>query len=259
MVIVVASDQHLGYVNSDKAAFNGLLDELAVEKNITDLVLLGDVVDMWRRDASGVFLEDKDTLDKIAVLQAKMKVHYIGGNHDFHVLKLKNHSYPFQFMDQLSIPDGNFTYKFLHGWEFDDLQQPPMMEALCRVMSDEAGSFESGAWAELTRDWSDAEYFFRSIFRKQAIRSRAELIQQPPETRLKSGLSDVEKKAISSVKPDEVLIFGHTHHPFINSKGNVANCGSWVTDAPVHNTYVRLEDGKPRLFVFGGKEITERL
>jgi UDP-2,3-diacylglucosamine pyrophosphatase LpxH len=259
MVIIAASDQHLGYVNSDKAAFNGLLDALATEKSVTDLVLLGDVMDMWRRDASGVFLENKDTLDKIAVLPERLKVHYIAGNHDYHVLKLKNHGYLFQFVNDLSIPDGNYTYKFLHGWEFDDLQQPPLMEALCRVMSDQAGDFESGVWAQLTRDWSDAEYFFHSIFRKRAIRRRAELLQQPPESRLQSGLSNVERKAIASVKPGEVFVFGHTHHPFVNTKGNVVNCGSWVTDAPVHNTYVRLEAGKPRLFVFGGKEITERV
>jgi predicted phosphodiesterase len=76
---------------------------------------------------------------------------------------------------------------------------------------------------------------------------------------LKSGPSDVERKAIASKKTGEILAFGHTHHPFINTKGNVANCGSWVTDAPVHSTYVKLEAGKPRLFVFGGKEITERV
>ena len=161
MVVFVASDQHIGYANSDKTAFNGFLDSLATEPNITDLVLLGDVMDMWRRDASGVFLENKDVLDKIAVLQKRMQVHYIAGNHDFHVLELKNHGYPFQFVNGLSIPDGDTTYKFLHGWQFDELQQPPLMEALCRVMSDEVGNFESGVWAQLTRDWSDAGYFFR--------------------------------------------------------------------------------------------------
>jgi hypothetical protein len=31
-----------------------------------------------------------------------------------------------------------------------------------------------------------------------------------------------------------------------------------VTTAPIHNTYVRLEGGKPRLLVFEGQEITER-
>ena len=50
-----------------------------------------------------------------------------------------------------------------------------------------------------------------------------------------------------------------THHPFINTKEDLVNSGSWVNDASPHNTYVVLEGGKPRLFVFGGGEILKRL
>jgi hypothetical protein len=44
----------------------------------------------------------------------------------------------------------------------------------------------------------------------------------------------------------------------VNKAENLANTGSWVTGSPIHNTYVRIEGGKPRLFVFEGAEITER-
>jgi predicted phosphodiesterase len=54
------------------------------------------------------------------------------------------------------------------------------------------------------------------------------------------------------------LVFGHTHRPFVNTSENVINTGSWVTDAPVHNTYVRIDAGRPRLYVYGGSEITQR-
>ena len=53
-------------------------------------------------------------------------------------------------------------------------------------------------------------------------------------------------------------MFGHTHRPLVNKAENVANTGSWITTAPIHNTYARLEGGKPKLFVFEGEEITER-
>lgn len=259
LVIVVTSDQHLGYENSDKKAFNLFLDQLLTEDGVTDFVLLGDVVDMWRRDASGVFLESKDVLTRVTALQKKMRVHYVAGNHDFHVLKLQNHSYPFTFLKNLSLTEASFKYRFLHGYEFDSLQREPLMEALCRVLSDGAGEFESGAWATITREWSDLKYFFSSIFRKRAISRTVEKLQQIPELRLKDSLTQVEKLACSNAQPGEVLIFGHTHRPFVNKSENVVNSGSWVTDAPVHNTYVRLEGGKPRLFVFGGGEITERI
>jgi len=68
----------------------------------------------------------------------------------------------------------------------------------------------------------------------------------------------VEKKARSSVQAKEILVFGHTHRPFINDAENLVNVGSWVTTVPVHNTFLRLEEGKPRLFVFEGTEITDR-
>jgi len=257
----VLSDVHLGYEHSDKASFNRFLDRIQQDaEGTTDIVLLGDIVDMWRRDSSGVFLENWDTLQKIMILQSNMRVHYVAGNHDFHVLKLQNHSYPFEFVPKLSLTDGEYKYTFIHGYEFDPLQDAMMMEALCRVMSDEVGSFESGAWATLTRDWSDFQYFLSTLLlRKREKRELAEKIQVNPEVRLKETVQGIERRVCSTVQQGEVLVFGHTHRPFINKSENVANCGSWVTDSTVHNTFVELSEGKPKLFVFEGKEIKERI
>ena len=36
------------------------------------------------------------------------------------------------------------------------------------------------------------------------------------------------------------------------------NTGSWVKEGNPHNTFVVLKGGRPRLFVYGGKEITDR-
>lgn len=259
MKVVIASDQHLGYANSDKRSFSAFLGQLSEDKEVTDLVLLGDVVDMWRRDASGVFLENWDIISKIHDLGQKMTVYYIAGNHDYHVLSLINHDYPFKFLQDLVLTDGQHKYRFKHGWEFDPAQKIPFMEALCRVMSDQAGDFESGAWATLTREWTDFQYWLRSFLDKNNIRQSITDLQLPPEQRLKDTIGAIEGSACSSVRPGEVLIFGHTHRPFVNTTETAVNSGSWVTDAPVHNTYVELSNGKPRLFQFGGREITERI
>jgi predicted phosphodiesterase len=220
---------------------------------------MGDVVDMWRRDASGVFLENMDTFEKIASLAETVEVHYVAGNHDYHVLRLEDHHYPFDFVESLSFSEDGRRYRFVHGHQFDAMQQPPMMEALCRTMSDETGSFESGAWAMLTRDWGDLRYFFSTIFQKGGIKKKMEQLQLPPGIRLSGKLSDVESLACLSRAPDEVLAFGHTHRAFVNKAGTVANAGCWVKDEPVSNTYVRLGPEGPRLFVFGGKEILDRV
>ena len=96
MKVVVTSDHHLGYANADKTAFNAFLDNLSQESDVTHMVLLGDVVDMWRRDAAGVFLEQHDTVAKLLALKSKgVQVFYVAGNHDYHVLDLHNPAYPF--------------------------------------------------------------------------------------------------------------------------------------------------------------------
>ena len=71
MAIIVVSDQHLGTETADKDAFNLFLDGLQSDSSLTDLVLLGDVVDKCGRDSSGIFLENKDALDRIITLQKK--------------------------------------------------------------------------------------------------------------------------------------------------------------------------------------------
>ena len=98
MAIIVVSDLHLGFDTSDKTAFIRFLGKLQSDPSVTDLVFLGDIVDMWRRDSSGIFLENHDVLDLIIDLQKKIRVYYVAGNHDFHVRKLQGIGYPINFI-----------------------------------------------------------------------------------------------------------------------------------------------------------------
>jgi UDP-2,3-diacylglucosamine pyrophosphatase LpxH len=258
MKVVVTSDQHLGYANADKTAFNAFLDNLSQRSDVTHFVLLGDVVDMWRRDASGVFLEHHDTVTKLLTLKSKgVQIFYVAGNHDYHVLDLTNPAYPVKFLKELTLTDGPVTYRLVHGYEFDPEQKTPFMAFLCRVMSDQGGAFESNLWV----DFHSAKTILSKMepsFIKADLAKVAQRLHQRPEDRLKESLNKINLTACKEVKPGEVLIFGHTHVPFINKTENVANTGSWVKDAAITNTYVELSGGKPRLFVFGGQEITER-
>ncbi|MGP8070480.1 MAG: UDP-2,3-diacylglucosamine diphosphatase [Candidatus Bathyarchaeia archaeon] len=258
MKVVVTSDQHLGYANADKTSFNAFLDNLSQQGDVTHLVLLGDVVDMWRRDASGVFLEHHDTVAKLLNLKSKgVQVFYVAGNHDYHVLDLHNPAYPLQFSKELNLTDGPITYRLVHGYEFDPEQKEPLMAFLCRVMSDTGGAFESNLWV----DFNSANTILSKMepsFVKADLAKVTERLHQRPEDRLKGTINKINSTACNAVKPGEVLVFGHTHVPFINKAENVANTGSWVKDSNPYNTYVELTDGKPRLFVFGGQEITER-
>ena len=215
---------------------------------------------MWRRDAAGVFLEAHDTIEKILALKSKgVQVFYVAGNHDYHVVDLDNSKYPIQFSKELSLNDGPVTYRFVHGYEFDPEQKYPFMAFLCRVMSDQGGALENHLWT----DFNSLNNIFSKMepsFLRADIGAIAGRLQRRPEDRLQGSLEKINSTACKEVKSGEVLIFGHTHVPFVNKAENVANTGSWVKDSNPYDTYVELADGKPRLFIFGPpkKEITER-
>jgi UDP-2,3-diacylglucosamine pyrophosphatase LpxH len=158
------------------------------------------------------------------------------------------------------LNDGPVTYRFVHGYEFDPEQKVPFMAFLCRVMSDTGGALESHLWT----DFNSLNNIFSKIepsFVKADIAAIAEKLQRRPEDRLKESLNHINSTACQQAKPGEVLIFGHTHVPFVNKAENVANTGSWVRDSKPYDTYVELTSGKPRLFIFGThkQEITERI
>jgi len=266
---IVVSDVHLGSEKCDKAAFNAFLSSLHEDQEVTDLVLLGDLMDMWRRDASGVFFENMDTVEIIKGLQKKLKMHCVVGNHDYHLRKLKNRAphyhYPFEFKETLELKDGDHSYRFMHGHEFEygnELRyMEPIMEILCHVMSDSEGVEEDELWVYLARKLGDLQYsILGHPAEKEGVATRIKSLKDGPEVRIKEKLEDIERRALDEIrnKPGQLLIFGHTHHPFINSDENLINVGSWVTDASPHNTYLELKAGKPRLFAFRGKEIVDR-
>jgi UDP-2,3-diacylglucosamine pyrophosphatase LpxH len=267
--IIVVSDVHLGSEDSDKTSFNAFLTSLREDETVTDLVLLGDIVDMWRRDASGVFLENMDTVEILVGLKERMKVHWLAGNHDYHLMKLRNQSYyhyPFEFLETLDLVDGEQTYHFMHGYEFEYGKElpylRPVLELLCHVMSDAEGVPEDHLWVDITKLLGDLHYtaFVHHLEGKDTVVTHQSL-HESPAVRLLDKLEKLETRAYDEVrnKPGHMLIFGHTHHPFINTNENLVNTGSWVTEALLHNTYVVIENGKPRLFIYNGEEITERI
>ncbi len=266
---MVVSDVHLGSAKCDRVSFNEFLISLKDDPSLTDLVLLGDIVDMWRRDASGVFLENMETVQIIKDLQVKIRVHWVAGNHDYHLLKLKNRAphyrYPFEFKRELEIKEVGRTIRFMHGYEFEyghELRiMRPTLDILCHFLSDYDGVGEEKLWTYLRRKFLDLHYTVFTQHLERRLKRLPRSLNDGPEQRLaENRLEVVEKRAYVEVKgkTDQLLVFGHTHHAFINKSEDLVNTGSWVTESKIHNTYVVLENGKPRLFVYGKGEILER-
>lgn len=255
MTVIVVSDTHLGYERSNAADFFDFLNYLDSRSDVKTLVILGDFVDMWRRDVSGLFLEVEKITHKLLELGKKIELVFVAGNHDYHLLQLKGNQYPFKFEESKIIAATQTThYKLKHGYEYDLAQNKLVMEALCHNLSNELG-----------QDRSKIYDFFMEI--KDAILHLLGLhggsegylahLMAIPETRLAKTLPDIEKRASEDIRQNEILVFGHTHRAFVSADGRLANSGCWVGDASIQNTFVELDGERVRLFQFSKGAIVE--
>ena len=66
-------------------------------------------------------------------------------------------------------------------------------------------------------------------------------------------ITDVERAAFEDLHENEILVFGHTHRPFVRQDGRIINTGCWVSDSTNPNTFAELDDGQVKLFKFLNK------
>jgi UDP-2,3-diacylglucosamine pyrophosphatase LpxH len=274
MVILAVSDVHIGYEKANVEEFNRFLMAVSCRTDVSRLVILGDLIDMWRRDVSGLFLENRRTIELLLELKRKIAVNYIVGNHDYHLRKLVGESYPLKFerAKHYCIRDtsGEVTYVFKHGWEFDFEQCPPVMEYLCMNLSNNPGVIRSGFWGWITSHHNASKCVTKAI--KANVKGRYNFftrknhrtlylssLQTPASQRQSHGFTVVETIARDSLKPGEVLVFGHTHRPLVSEDRRLVNTGSWVNEGEIANTYVELDGRKVRLMQFGVGDITDKM
>jgi UDP-2,3-diacylglucosamine pyrophosphatase LpxH len=147
--IIGFSDVHLGYDQTDYDHFTEFLQGLQNRDDLADVVIVGDLIDLWRRDVVGLEFALSRYMEELKILQKKVNVHYVIGNHDFHVGSLKNHDYPFATQSSVTIERFGYTLHFLHGHQCDPLQNilgPETSEILCWTMSDDIGEWKSKLW-----------------------------------------------------------------------------------------------------------------
>ncbi len=257
-MIIAVSDVHLGCEGSHRDAFMDFLS-LCDSTDVDHLVLLGDIMDFWRCNNAQVIVESSDVLERIEGLKAK-KTHYVIGNHDYSLLcrsKRYEHSYQFPVCQSLRLSDDDARLFFTHGYELEVLAnfEPLSVEAyekFCERMcytEDIFGEYASNLW-----NWIENRR--ESWWRYRAIKTGR---RNPDyEDRIRRLALSGGKDVPLGIRPDEKLIFGHTHDPFVSQDNFVANTGSWVSgprESPgiPKNTYIKIIDGKLELKTFDGK------
>ncbi len=270
-MIVSISDTHLGYDEADRTAFTGFLDYLQDDLEPDHLVLNGDIEDLWRRDIRTVTRDDYDVFSQLEELEeAGTDVHYVLGNHDWyarHDTEAGTETYyTTDYVEELEIEEGDGTYTFLHGHQFDPVQQEPYFDLLARVTDDALGEGFDRTW-EVYNQVDDLGEAVRTTIRIAYDRltggNRREELQEEltamDRCQVSCDLDAEMEEAVSYRKSKETdgLVFGHTHVAAATEELDVVNSGAWLDG---EYTYVVIED-EPRLMVWNDgrpDDVTER-
>ncbi|MGY5863754.1 MAG: hypothetical protein RTV41_04070 [Candidatus Thorarchaeota archaeon] len=130
-MIIAVSDLHLGSPQSNKTGFQDLIREFLQpnQSDISHLILLGDILDLWRYRNSRVLSENADVIGEIG--QLDMRKTYIIGNHDYAILNLlsdhkTDSSAPSEsagaldhVTETLNVNHDGLSLKFIHGHQID--------------------------------------------------------------------------------------------------------------------------------------------
>lgn len=261
--IVVAGDAHLGAERADADAFESFLAEQSRRDDLAALVLLGDVWDMIRRDPFGCAWETSETIAHLKRLADGTAVYVVFGNHDTHLRHLDASRYDVAFREELVLESGDASVRFCHGESFDRLQFDALSTRLSgpgdRSDVDPTKGLKDPAVAR-GRELVLAQKR-RLLTQKRRLRTVYETVR-PGGTTDERGTADErettreptyprrERRAHAFLDriPEDKLVYGHTHSPYVHPDDAVANPGSWTTTAPVHNTYLEIDDGTIALY-----------
>ena len=128
-MIIAVADLHLGSQIANKSGFSKFIQEYLKpnEDDISHIVLLGDILDLWRNSNSQVILQNFDLLAELGRLD--MKKNYLAGNHDYIIYSLLNQSASSvppdstglldQVSEILELTSDGLKLKFIHGHQID--------------------------------------------------------------------------------------------------------------------------------------------
>ncbi|MHA1615236.1 MAG: metallophosphoesterase [Candidatus Thorarchaeota archaeon] len=146
-MIIAVSDIHLGDPNSNRVGFIHFIEEFLKPKReeITQLILLGDVLDLWRRDPTTVILENLGVFNNLCSLG--FHVYYVVGNHDFIMIDIAQgqtggdvpaglacNPTNMTVCQEHQLVNGGNSFRFIHGHQINYWYALPFYEMFSRAM-----------------------------------------------------------------------------------------------------------------------------
>jgi UDP-2,3-diacylglucosamine pyrophosphatase LpxH len=246
------------------------------------LIINGDFFDMWRRDLGGVIYENSDILELLKSIENKgiTKITILIGNHDYYLRNFKQNlfDYKFDIRKDLLLKDknNNIDYCYItHGDGFDAIQNPIFYDFLC-FSNDNMGILADEAWKRFTDTlnfFSKLKLIFSSLFSKlkkmtdsaeerftiDILNIFSKIQKNSPTLSRNVKISEFPtteynaiKYAVDQRNKFKIMIFGHTHKPFIHTEGEkiIANTGSWVNQGPKINNFIIINQNNVKLFTY---------
>ncbi|MFW9963776.1 MAG: hypothetical protein ACFFCX_09450 [Candidatus Sifarchaeia archaeon] len=128
-MIIAVADLHLGSHLANKSGFYDFMHNFLEpnQNDISHIVLLGDILDLWRYRNSEVLQQNFDVLTELGRLD--MTKNYLAGNHDYAIFNLLNKNASLanpgsagvldQVSETLEIQYDGIKLRFIHGHQVD--------------------------------------------------------------------------------------------------------------------------------------------
>lgn len=259
-VIVAVSDVHLGKYEKSERLFREFLDDVVDDPCVEHLVLIGDIIDMWKGDADTLLSDYEDILETLRDLQTeKRAVYYVVGNHDYHMTRRDDLSqYNLHVYPRVVLPSGGKKYYFIHGYQFEYPDDIKVYEEFANVLC--FGGDVMGATVDFFWDLYKEVFFAVTMPKQWFYRNFRRSIKPPPERLSRKDMKRINgtieewKRENKDDIADKFIVYGHTHDPFVNENQGLANTGSWVDDPKYplleKYTYITIGDGNMEKRVF---------
>jgi UDP-2,3-diacylglucosamine pyrophosphatase LpxH len=229
---IIISDVHIGYEKSNARAFADFLSDCIAKGTSKDysLFILGDLWDLWRKHD---IIYSKESDDILYLINQFKEVYYLPGNHD-HITLDAAQNYPdfncYNIAKYYRVRSGDKNFFLVHGHELEVISKLISMklseydkisDQLCR-MNDTEGKIAS---------------YLHETFHKVFTKGQPQITDFLQTAEQRKGMDAIDKFAKSKARYpllgmqlDDILIFGHTHRPYIDYENNVINTGAWISD-----------------------------
>lgn len=204
-----------------------------VEGQAHELIILGDLFELWQADLDRVMFRHSEIINKLLSLRNKIKLTYVIGNHDY---------IPFvKFADAgtgicLEYRDSENSIVAEHGFKYDIFNRyKDPLKSIKWPVGKHFSLFIAGLEKLIHPDvdkWAQKALANLDQFFQEAMSIRNKVTPATKEYFKRGGHFGEFEQAVSNHmnKGAKIVIFGHTHKCQLDTagKGIYANCGSWV-------------------------------